>query len=307
MQIVPAGGGSARVLADHTGCAAQHRGLVGRWPPGHRHRGGGAARPRHGAARRWRAGRRARWRPVGERGGAQQHRHVAGVRGPGFRQRAGAVRDAPRRHDRAAEGRHRAAVVQRAARPQRGSHLEIAGRASGRGHPHVSGRLPRRHQGAAAARDPRRTGRRLRPQLHRGAQPLSRRGVRRARLRGAARQPARQQRLRQGVPLRQPIRLGRRRLSRPDERRRSRDRDGRRRSRPAGRDGLELRRLHDVVGRHADEALQGGVGRRRGDEPHELHRRRRHPGLRARLLRRRILGHVRGLARRTRRCSTSRA
>ena len=53
---------------------------------------------------------------------------------------------------------------------------------------------------------------------------VSGRGVRRAGLRGAAAQSARQQRLRQEVPLRQLRRLGRRRLSGPDDRRRSRHR-----------------------------------------------------------------------------------
>ena len=54
---------------------------------------------------------------------------------------------------------------------------------------------------------------------------------------------------------------------------------GRRRSGPAGHHGLELRRLHDVVDDHADEAVQGGLGRRRRDEPDELHRHGRHPRL----------------------------
>ena len=122
-------------------------------------------------------------------------------------------------------------------------------------------------------------------------------GVRRARLRGAAGQPARQQRLRQDVPLRQLEGLGRRRLPRHHERRRSRDRDGRRRSGSARHHGLELRRLHDVVGHHADQALQGGLGRRRRHQPHELHRHGGHSRLRAGLLRRRILGRLRPLAR----------
>ena len=34
---------------------------------------------------------------------------------------------------------------------------------------------------------------------------------------------------------------------------------------PPGRDGLELRRLHDLVDDHADQALQGRLGRRRRD------------------------------------------
>ena len=51
----------------------------------------------------------------------------------------------------------------------------------------LSGRLRGRHAGAAAAGHPRRPGRRLRAQLHRRRRPLSGRGLRRARLRRAAR------------------------------------------------------------------------------------------------------------------------
>ncbi len=103
-------------------------------------------------------------------------------------------------------------------------------------------------------------------QLHRRGLALPDRGVRRARLRHAARQPARQQRLRRRSSARPTaadwgggdyqdlmtgvdhvIAMG---VADADR---------------ARRDGLELRRLHDVVGDHPDEAVQGGVGRRRRD------------------------------------------
>ena len=61
-------------------------------------------------------------------------------------------------------------------------------------------------------------------------------------------------------------RLGRRRLPRHHDRRRRAGRARHRRSGQARAHRLELRRLHDVVGDHADQPLQGGDGRRRPDQ-----------------------------------------
>ena len=48
------------------------------------------------------------------------------------------------------------------------------------------------------------------------------------------------------------------------------DRDGRRRSRPPGHHGLELRRLHDQLDHHPDTALQGRGHRRGRHQPVEF-------------------------------------
>ena len=107
--------------------------------------------------------------------------------------------------------------------------------------------------------------------------PLPHRSVRLARLRRPPLQHSRQQRLRAEVSLRQLRRLGGRRLQGLDDRSRSRRRRGGRRSGAVRRHGLELRRLHDFLGHHPDQALPGCVGGGRGYQPHELHRHRRHP------------------------------
>ncbi len=48
--------------------------------------------------------------------------------------------------------------------------------------------------------------------------------------------------------------------------------------------------LHDILGDHPDKKIQGGLDRRAGDEPDELHRDDRHPQLHFGLFRRGILG-----------------
>ncbi len=116
------------------------------------------------------------------------------------------------------------------------------------------GRLPDGQARAAAGRDSRRADRRVHADVHRQPRPVPGRRVRLARVRRAALQRARQQRLRQGIPVRQLQRLGRRRLSRHHRRRRRPDRTRRRRPGAAGRDGLELRGLHDLVDHHANPA-----------------------------------------------------
>ena len=113
-------------------------------------------------------------------------------------------------------------AFERAARTQRDRHVEVDRRSRHRRPPDLSGGLQGRRACATVTGDPRRPCRRLRTQLHRRCESVSDRGVRGARLCRAAGQPARQQRLRQGLQAREPQRLGRRRLSRPDERRRSR-------------------------------------------------------------------------------------
>ena len=65
---------------------------------------------------------------------------------------------------------------------------------------------------------------------------------------------------------------------------------GMRRRRPPGRDGLELRRLHDLMDDHADQTIQGRLGRCRRHQPLQLHRHRRHSELPPRLFRRRAVG-----------------
>jgi hypothetical protein len=71
---------------------------------------------------------------------------------------------------------------------------------------------------------------------------------------------------------------------------------GHRRSGQDGCHGVELRRLHDLLGDYADEAVQGCFGGSRRHEPDEFHRHRRHSEFRARLFRRRVLGRFRSLA-----------
>ena len=70
------------------------------------------------------------------------------------------------------------------------------------------------------------------------------------------------------------------------DRRRRAGRARHRRSRQAGAHRLELRRLHDRVGDHADHPLQGGDGRRGAHQHVEHVRHQRHPERADRLLRR---------------------
>ena len=171
----------------------------------------------------------------------------------------------------------------------------------------LSGRATRPAHGAAAGGGPRRPDRRLRPLLHGRAHAVSGGGLRGARLRRPARATCAAAAATAATSATRNYRDWgggdyRDIMSGVD----ALDREGRRRPRAHGRHGLELRRLHDVVDHHADEALQGGVGGRGRHEPHVLHRHRRHPRLHPRLLRRRVLGRVRTAGARTRRCSTSR-
>ena len=255
VQVVPAKRRHRAGAGGHAGRAAEHRGLVERRAAAAGQRDPRPLWPGHGAARRRQAGHRARRRRLDQRAHPQPHRNGAGVRRPGRRPRAGAAGlvASARRSRRSRWRRVQPSFTAPLGRSEPLTWKSPDGRSIEGLLTYPVGYAPGT-QGAAAARHPRRPGRRLRPQLRRHARPVPDRRVRRPRLRRAARQPARQQRLRQGLPPRQPRRLGRRRLSRPDERRRSRDRDGRGRSGPAGRDGLELRRLHDVVGRHADDS-----------------------------------------------------
>ena len=96
---------------------------------------------------------------------------------------------------------------------------------------------------------------------------------------GALPEPARQHQLRREVHARQHPRLGRRRLPRHHDRRRRGHQTRHRRSGQARGHGLELRRLHDVLGRVADDALQGGADGRRPVEHPQHVRHDRHPGL----------------------------
>ena len=195
-----------------------------------------------------------------------------------------------------------------AARPHRGHHVEVDGRPRGRGPADLSRRLREPARACRCCWSSTADRRASSSQLHRRRPaPYPARGVRRARLRRAAAEPARQQRLRQEVPLRQLTGLGRRRLPGPDGRRRSRHRDGRRRPGGLGVMGWSYGGfMTSWVITQTKRFKAASVGAR-GDEPDELHRHGRHPGLHARLLRRRVLGQRSTRGARTRRCSTSRA
>ena len=58
-----------------------------------------------------------------------------------------------------------------------------------------------------------------------------------------------------------------------------------------GCDGLELRRIHDVVDRHANTTLQSSISRRAGNKSDELQWHGRYPGVYSRLFRRAVLGN----------------
>ena len=125
---------------------------------------------------------------------------------------------------------------------------------------------------SAAAAHPRRADGLVLPPVYRRTLLLHARRLLRTRHRHVAHQPARQRRLRRGVPQRQPPRLGRRRLPRFDAGRGQNHRDGDCGRGSAGRLRLELRRLYDKLDHHADAALRGRVDWRPGDESDELYR-----------------------------------
>lgn len=120
--------------------------------------------------------------------------------------------------------------------------------------------------------DPRRPSRRLRQRLL--LRPAT---AGRQRLHGALRQPPRLHRLRRGVPLGDVGRLGVQGLRRRHGRGRPRRRTLPDRHRPAGRDGVFVRRLPHQLDHHADRSLRRGCGRRVDLQLGERLRRRRHP------------------------------
>ena len=137
---------------------------------------------------------------------------------------------------------------------------------------------------SAARGRPRRPDRRAHQRLQDRC-PQRRAALGRAGLGGAVPEPARQQQLRREVHARQHSRLGRRRLPRHHGGRRRSHQARHRRSGQARGDGLELRRLHDVLDRLADDALQGGADGRRSVQHHQHVRDDRHPRLHRHVLR----------------------
>ena len=164
------------------------------------------------------------------------------------------------------------------ARRDRSHHLEEQPTAGDRGRARQAGRLPAGqgirllvdvHGGPTGAHT---NG--FKVGVHNGGQLWAGRGWA-----GAVSEPARQQQLRREVHARQHSRLGRRRLPRHHGGRRRGHQARHRRSREARGHGLELRRLHDVLDRVADDALQGGADGRRAVEHPQHVRHDRHPGL----------------------------
>ena len=212
---------------------------------------------------------------------------------------------APRRRVRAGPGEPGPAdaSTRRSAAARSSPWKSPDGQASGR-HPHLSGRVPDGHARAAAGRRARRADRRVRQQLPRGGEPVPDGGLRGrgyAVLRVNPRGSSGYGRTFRYANLADwgggdylDIMAGVDHVIG----------HGRRRPRSARRDGLELRRVHDVVDRDADAALQGRLGRRRSHAPGQLHGHGRHPRLHPRLLQGRVLGGVRQLARALAACST---